>query len=87
MKDLVLEPVNGSPRVVWRIINGHPVPYTFTVQRNGNTVTLGELAHHVTTRTPVGEWLENGARDARIQIDIVLQCAREGKNAPAYVRY
>lgn len=87
MKDLVLEPVNGSPRVVWRIINGHPVPYTFTVQRNGITVTLGELAHHVTMRTPVGEWLADLAREANIQFDIVSQCAREGKNAPAYVRY
>lgn len=87
MKDLVLEPVNGSPRVVWRAIAGHPVPYTFTVQRDGRTVTLGELADHVTMRTPVGDWLEKGVRAAGIQIDVVLQCAREGKNAPAYVRY
>jgi hypothetical protein len=75
---LVMEPVNGSPRVEWRALHGQPVPYTATIQRNGDTVSMRELGQQIMLDGPVAYWLRYYTA---VDVAAVL---REDPNEPAY---
>lgn len=47
----------GSPAVIYRQMQGHPVPYTTTIQREGETLTVGDVLHQLALDGPVAYWL------------------------------
>lgn len=85
---LELESINGSERVTYEAASNQPVPWSVTIRRQGEIITLREALDQLALDGPVGRWIRTEAvgRDRGFELDLRRLIGMD-PHGPAYLPY